>query len=527
MFRNESQDVVRKFKAREAKVRQGSAKSSTAASPVPHSVESFEPGPENFFEVVRREDHDFPTFLPPTFSMLPTVEECATGFFFSNYVIGVHGPTRGHLDHIEDVYNTHDMDENLVASMKSVGLAGYSHIAHAPYLMKKARQEYVKALQLTNKALKSPTDVKKDSTLLSIMVLGIYEMVTGCNQRSMKAWAEHINGSAALVKLRGLEQFKSPAGRRMFIQVTSGILISCIQRSLPIPEHIIEFRAEISNYNISEPGWYVQENMIAFANFRSKTRSREITNPHIILSKALEIDGKFMELFSDIPLDWEYETIFTDADPDVVFNGFYHVYYDYWIAQLWNAMRSCRILLNEQIRGILLQGLSSKPPLFLDPEYTAQLQISTDVLIQLQAGILASVPQHLGYVSRRNSPSSVSNTNVPEKAGQTAFKSPWDGFKNSPFLVSDNKLYDSPKTPIIRSSGGYFLLWPLYLAGCMDITTEQTRRWVVRTLQYIGRSMGIQHAIVAAKFVEKQEEIKVWREKQVGISPMDLSSDPD
>src|ERR1700722_18210429 len=173
MFRNESKDVVRKAKAKEAKIKQGSITYSTTSSLVSSPADAFVPDQGNIFEIAQREDHQFPTFLPSTFSIAPTIEERATGFFFTNFVIGVKGPTRGHLDHLENVYNTDDMDDNLLASVKSVGLAGYSHVAHAPQLMKNARQEYTKALRLTNLALRSPKEVKKDSTLLAIMILGI------------------------------------------------------------------------------------------------------------------------------------------------------------------------------------------------------------------------------------------------------------------------------------------------------------------------------------------------------------------
>jgi len=532
MFRNESKDVVRKVKAQEAKIKQGSRRSSATSSLVSSSAAAVTPDSGNLFETVRREGHYYPTSQPPTFSMAPTIEERATGFFFSNFVISVDGPSRGYLDHLENVYNTDDMDDNLLASMKAVGLAGYSHVAHAPQLIKDARQQYMKALRLTNLALRSPKDAKKDSTLLAIMILGIFETVTGCDQRSMAAWAEHINGAAALVKLRGLEQLRTPVGRRMFVQVTSSLLISCIQRQLALPAHIIELRAEVAKYiNPTEPAWYIQDSMIEFADFRSKIRARVITDPKTILSKALELDGIFLELFSNVPPGWRYETVYTDADPDIVFNKRYHVYHDYWMAQLWNAMRSIRILLNEEIRDILLVGFSSKPPLFLGPEYTAQFQISTDVLYELAADILATVPQHLGYVSKYNGQTSTSNSAAPANSDQTNSRFFWTDFEDSspPLSKSSHPLFwhrhDSTAHLMIRASGGCFLLWPLFLVGVMGITTDPIRRWVIKNLECIGHSMGIRHALVLANVVGKHEDLMVWQEQQKDMSARDMSVD--
>jgi hypothetical protein len=102
----------------------------------------------------------------------------------------VRGPTRGHLDYLTRVYGDGEADMALLAGMKAVGLAGVAHARRAPSLLNSARYQYMKAIATTNAALKSPLEVKKDSTLTSIMVLSIFETVTGCNQKSIKDWAE-------------------------------------------------------------------------------------------------------------------------------------------------------------------------------------------------------------------------------------------------------------------------------------------------------------------------------------------------
>jgi len=140
----------------------------------------------------------------------------------------VGGPTRGHLDYLTNSCGEDGADASLGSAIKAVGLASFAHASHAPSLYKNARYQYTKALQATNNALRSPVHVKKDSTLTAIMVLSIFETITGCNQRSLQAWAEHVNGAAALLKLRGRDQLNTPRGRRMFIQVASSLQICCV-----------------------------------------------------------------------------------------------------------------------------------------------------------------------------------------------------------------------------------------------------------------------------------------------------------
>ncbi len=452
--------------------------------------------------------------MQSTFSLAPTIEEAATGFFFSNYVIDARGPTKGHLEHLHNIYNTYQMDENLLASMTAVGLAGYAHVAHAPQLMKDARRQYVKALRLTNEALRSPTDAKKDSTLLAIMILGIFEIATGCNQKSLQAWAEHVSGAAALLSLRGMERLRTIADRRMFAQVCTNIVTSCIQRRLPIPTHIIELRAQIAKHIPQlDPGWCFLESMIAFANFRSETGRGIISDPQAILSKAMKIDGEVQAMFLYAPPEWQYEIVFTDDTDCRIHNGSYHVYYDYWVFQLWNGMRTTRILLNEQIREVILAGLSSKPPLFLGPEYTAQVQISTDVILQMQADILATVPQHTGYVGNTHASLSIPpSSDLFPSSDNSKPTVPWTSFTNSSYFTPNH----DTETPQTRAVGGYFLMWPLFLCGVIDLASESTRCCVTQMLQYIGRTMGIQQAFMVAKIVERREEIKVWWDTATG-----------
>lgn len=382
--------------------------------------------------------------------------------------------------------------------MTAVGLASYSHATRAPSLMNAARWQYVKAIQLTNEALRSPEDVKKDSTLMAIMILGIFEAVSGSKQVSLKNWAGHVNGAAAVIKLRGREQLYRPASRRMLVQVTSSLSISCIQRGVALPDFICKLMAEASKIiQTPDPSFIVQETMIAYASFRASILDGSCSDPEVIIARALQLDSVLLEIFVNVPPGWEYETVFTDVDSDITYNGRYHIYYDYWIAQIWNAMRVLRVLLNENIRDTLLKGFSSKPPLFNQPEHTAQFQISTDLLYELQADILATIPQHLGFVSR-STPLFQSKASLDNDLSLSKFF--WTKFKDYPDDIQS-----------MRMSGGYFLVWPLWFAGVMDIATEPIRQFVIKNLKSIGLNMGIQQALMLAATIESRTEIDAWK----------------
>jgi hypothetical protein len=291
-------------------------------SPLEESMVLEEDGP---LETVRQQDANLASF-----QLAPTIEDLATGFFISNYVIANSAPTRGHLDPIEDMSRFGHFDEALLSSMKAVGLAGFAHAAHAPHLLKNARYQYVRAIQSTNAALRDPVAVKKDSTLLSIMILGIFETVTCCRPQSLKDWAQHISGASAVIKLRGPDQIKRPVGRRLLVHVTASLTISCLIRGVALPDHIIEYMtAAIKLVQTPDPAFFVQDTMVRYSSLRAEVAQKSLTDMETIISRALKLDAGLLEIIADVPPGWEYVTVFAEEPSEYIFNGRYHVYHDY------------------------------------------------------------------------------------------------------------------------------------------------------------------------------------------------------
>ncbi len=192
MFRNESIDVIRKAKAKAASWSRSASPRDKVFTP------KLEPDTEKSLSLLTQSHTSTPTHLSSYHSLAPTIDERATSFFFTNYIIGG--------DNCPGNSAGYTIDDNLENCMKAVGLAALASAAHAPELMKEAKKRYLSAIQLTNAALGSRVDCKKDSTLLAIMLLSIFETVTSSDQRSLSAWSNHINGAAALIRIRGPEQ---------------------------------------------------------------------------------------------------------------------------------------------------------------------------------------------------------------------------------------------------------------------------------------------------------------------------------
>ncbi len=479
MFRNESEAVIGKAKAREKSkaIAKSRSQSPVIAGPSGTKKPPLSPNSElrELASTVEPDGGFFVETVAPKFSMFPTTEERALGFFSTNSNTWFRN-----CDVTDELGSQNSTDEHLLASMSAVGLASFSHSIHAPELMVRARREYVSALQLTNAALRSPTAAKKDSTLFSVMILSIFETVTGNSERSLAAWAEHVNGSAALVKLRGKDQFKTTAGIKMFLQVTSNMMLSCIQRTTAMPEHFVELRKEAEKYvdPDTNPAWGLAQNIFDFTSFRAAVKESKIVGPRAVVAAGLEIDRRFVESFERLPKEWQYKVVYTDDTPDLVWNGNYHVYTQNYMAHIWNGMRVCRIMLHETIRDQLLSASTAITPIFTTFEMVAQNASSLNAMLQMRADILASVPHH----------------------------TPFSAFGSKP-------------VSLLEGSRAYFVIWPLYLCGAMDVTTKPTRDWVIARLRAIGEAVGIRQAFVVADLLTQQRVIEEWQIKPSPARP--------
>ena len=410
--------------------------------------------------LISRHHLEPPGPLFPTISqyiMTPTIEQRARGFFQTHSIYWLRNADI--LDRI--VSQTHG-DEHLLASIYAVGLSSFANYVHSDKLMARAQEGYVNALRLTNAALSSPTNAKNDSTLFAILILGIYETIAGSTAWSVIAWESHIQGAVALVAFRGLQQFSSDAGQRMFFQVMSNMLIVCIQRNIPMPQSIIELR-DAAKHMIqgSRALWSLSGIMIDVTVLKANVQERRIVQPSAIIEGALSIDKRFEDIFSNLPPEWQHTTKYTDDHPDLVWNKTFYQFAQSWAPQIWNGLRACRIILHEMILHQLLS--SSLAP---DVEWDQQESSSVAICLEMQRDILRSVPVSCPSTGHPGEP--------------------------QPMLVGRHNTY---------------ILWPLYLVGAMGLATERIKTWVVERLRLLSEEGGIRQAAVLAASLDRREQL--------------------
>ena len=122
VFRDESSNVVHKFKAKEA--REAKKKASTpAVDIIALQDDTALDSRETSLEIVQQQDSP----LSVKYAVAPTLEDRATSFFVFHYVLGMNGPSKGHLYNLVDLARDQTIEDSLMTSMKAVGFAAYGN----------------------------------------------------------------------------------------------------------------------------------------------------------------------------------------------------------------------------------------------------------------------------------------------------------------------------------------------------------------------------------------------------------------
>lgn len=152
-FRNESESVVEKAKAKSKKARakRELSEALNSASPPgqkegsPRSSASFEPlcfYPPTFDCPIWPDDYQYVSISTlSTYSIFPTVEECEVNSFLSNFVCMPSGPSHGNFPYVTELYGREGTNEMLTASLAAAGLAAQANVCKSSLLMAQARKE--------------------------------------------------------------------------------------------------------------------------------------------------------------------------------------------------------------------------------------------------------------------------------------------------------------------------------------------------------------------------------------------------
>jgi hypothetical protein len=476
MFKNESDTVAKKAEKRYGELARQKSSATSSKSPSPGSNSSSSPS----FGY-----NEMPQSTPESIvsELMLSIEDQAQGFFIAKYVAQPAIVPRGQFEWVPQLLAQPDVPDVLINTVKAVSLAGFANAVKSPAIMRKAQSAYTSALNMTNSALRVQETAIKDSTLISVILLGTYENITYTGRQSISAWSKHVNGACALFNLRGRDQFSTRIGRDIFQQFYGISLLSALQMGTRVHAGMHELYQALqpsSNYDIHGRAWTTRivDVMHDAINLNTDTTS----DPVYMVDAAMAIDGELDAIKMLMPPIWHYQNHLLEEGSKYMYGKVYSVYADPWIAQMWNNLRSCRLYLYKIIRTNIQKGCEEySPPLFSADHIQLQKEAADRTLSATAIAIIASVPQVTGMIP----------------------------FSSQPHTDLSNCTLHAPGTFLgpAKSPGMMHLIWPLYATCIFSFTPSSMRQWVIEILHFIARSIGSRQAIVLAEELKSLQSV--------------------
>ncbi|KAF2088496.1 hypothetical protein K490DRAFT_72909 [Saccharata proteae CBS 121410] len=401
----------------------------------------------------------------------PTLEDKAIAFFFRNHVlIPQHEDCmRGHLDILLTHYNKTDSGSPLHTATNAVAMHILSCYPGRGEVARDAAKYYGRALQQVGKALHDPVQAKSDQILMCIMMFTLYEALVATD-KSMAAWANHVDGAATLVRLRGAEQFQSPDSRRVFqaarsMMVTASIWKCSPMEDFPWPDGWLgteETQDNLANrfvaLSIGLPMLRARSKALIS---RGKIDEKTVIGAKKLLDDAREFDASLEDWARGLPEGCTYRTvtmvheISDDVEKEPRWLGPVHSYRDVFIANVWNDYRINRIICQSIISTcakILWKSSGTVDSWFA-------VSSARFISQSLADDICASIPFLLTYE-----------------------------------MQIDGPLARTQDSDAAEGQGAYLAVWPLYIASIVDDLPAQQLAWLKGRLLAIANNYNLQSA---------------------------------
>lgn len=269
--------------------------------------------------------------------------------------------------------------------VRAVFLAFFSFSHHSQSALYHARVSYGSALALTSSAIQSPKEARKDTTLLALLLMSVFERLTHTTEGQIPMRSGHLRGALGLVRYRGSTIFSGWAGATMFLQLKELITLDCLANGVQIPSELLALRARASErVDAQSPKWKFSEILLQYAELKTA-----IENGHSHTEIILQAEN----------LDCQLEVLCQQLQPFVLGKkdknsrrATADKYPDHSTRRSWNNIRVIRILLAEAIREQCTQFLAFED-VVEQSSIAGKIDDTGQRIVSLSTDICFSIPQ--------------------------------------------------------------------------------------------------------------------------------------
>lgn len=258
--------------------------------------------------------------------------------------------------------------------------------------------------------------------------------------------------------------------------------------------------------NPSDPLWRVHTAWLKLVDLHSDVMNNRKA-PTKVLPEALCIDEDLSRAFEKSSEHWKLSELpFPDSFTAPGLPNYAHFYQSSLSAQIWNGLRSGRLILHSLILKTLRQT-SLLAPDSVNSQAREQNRRSLDIVRLMKMDILASLPQYLGLLPVSDDFEGAAGT-ISCSISYTASKPLERCFPLLPSIsVSSVLTLQSDRLPVLRTARGYTLVWALALIWKLTDREDLLRQTACSCLRQLGTQLGVQQAFAIADALEREGDL--------------------
>ncbi|CCF31906.1 C6 zinc finger protein [Colletotrichum higginsianum] len=372
-------------------------------------------------------------------------------------------PVRFLHSQLPDLYARSGPNSALRLATEAISYAASRTLAHEAALVSRIR--YVQAIKAVGKAIRDPEELEHDQTLYATLLLSGYETMLG-DPNTPSAWGAHVDGAAALVKFRNAKGVHTSLSRSMFRFIRRNVVLGQMQMCRPVDEVFSDTDVPLSPTQCPEDYLVWKAAQISHIQYRSNCLFAQRQDPgktdvEDLFRSASVLDRELSEWSCTLPATWSYLAAMNiDSLGGSRFVPLQvHRYTDLYTARVWNFYRVSRLIVQSVIiRTASWLSAATEPGPFMD---VGRIESSSRELVN---DICATVPFLLGHdLSKMKLP-------ISERGGRQGTRA------------------DQPTTKrnSLTSTGGFSLIWTLFVACSCSPVPEAQREWMLAQLRCLS-----------------------------------------
>jgi hypothetical protein len=201
----------------------------------------------------------------------------------------------------------------LPATIHAASMALLAQELRHPEVLTMARNAYAIALLETNTSLAEPAAAAQDATLISVLLLSLFEAIVWACPQTPKSWNTHTRGALALINLRGPGQFHTSRGRKLFFQVATTICVESIQQKTALPPGLTALIQQVATEYIDEAPHYQLAGLTAKVSQLRADVAADTFTPEEVVHATRALDEEYVAFGHKFPLAWKFETAGIDT----------------------------------------------------------------------------------------------------------------------------------------------------------------------------------------------------------------------